>query len=361
MKNILFLIDNISNKAGTERITISLANCLVEKGYGISIVSLMCDREPFFFINENINVYHIYKRRKNFMLNFFYILYFLLRIIKKSKTDILVNVDVIQSLFSLPCKLILTQLKVVSWEHFNSKINLGLKRRDFARFLSKRYADIIVTLTEQDKNFYLSKGKSRVPVNVISNFIDNVPVKKSGLHNKLVIAVGRFQPQKGFDILIDVWKDVLSNSISEEWCLLIIGDGQDKDKVKEKIDYLGLSSSIQIIDATKDIEKYYVSASVYVMTSRFEGLPMVLIEAKSYGLPIISFDCITGPREIIENGIDGFLIEQGCIKDMSEKICLLMGDDNMRIQMGTNSRKGINKYLIENIYSQWDLLFKSLS
>jgi glycosyltransferase involved in cell wall biosynthesis len=355
------VIGSISSGGGTEKITIALANRLSIDGYNVFIISLTMEQKLFFDIDKNIRLYSLFKRQKNYVIRFPQIIYMLEKKVKENKIDILINVDVILALFSLPLKIFNKNLKIISWEHFNYQTNLGITRRDYARVLSKKYANVIITLTEQDRNFYIDNGKSKIPVVSIANFLDNIPHTASALNNKTVIAVGRFSYQKGFDILIDVWKCVKSNKDSTDWILKIIGNGEDKEKIRKKIKELDLMSSIEIIDATKNIYDYYLSSSIYVMTSRFEGFPMVLLEAKSYGLPIVSFDCLTGPRELIKNGYDGYIIPFGNIQLMANKILNLMSDESKRIDMGKNAKKIVNNYSVNHIILKWKKLFNDLN
>jgi glycosyltransferase involved in cell wall biosynthesis len=359
-QHICFFIGSVSGRGGTEKISIGLANSLVENGYNVSVISLSADTKTFFDIDKRIKLYSLFKSPKNYTLYFPLIGWKLYKQVKALKIDILVDVDVILSLFSLPVKLFNKKLKIISWEHFNYKTNLGVKRRDFARQLAKTYADTIVTLTEQDRKFYLEDGRSKVPVVFISNFLESMPDSMASLENKTVISVGRFAYQKGFDILIDVWKLVKLNSISKDWYLKIIGDGADKNTIKAKIKNLGLKSSIDIVDATSGIGELYLSSSLYVMTSRFEGLPMVLLEAESYGLPIISFDCLTGPGDIIRDGENGYLVPLGELQLMADKIIALMTDPSKRKAMGERAREDAFRFLKEVIVQKWEQLFDEI-
>ena len=356
--NICFFINNISGRGGTERMTVSLANRLIEDGYDISIISLYSCEEPFFELNSKIKQYSIFDKVVNSSLRAFYITTFIRKIVKLHTINILINVDSIQALFSLPVKFFIPDLKIISWEHFNFKTNLGVKRRDWARFFSKKYADAIVTLTEQDKIFYLENGNPRARVVSIPNFIRKLPPEISSLENKIVIAVGRFTYQKGFDLLVDVWAQIKLQDVSNNWILKIIGDGKEKDNIKEKIKSLDLESSIEIHDATENIGDYYSSASLYVSSSRFEGLPMVLIEAMTYGLPIVGFDCLTGPSDLIKN--NGYLIPMNESSLMASKIRDLMSNKEKREEMGQISRKDANYFLIDIVIQKWIKLFITL-
>jgi len=361
MKHICFFIGSVSNNGGTERITISLANHLMENGYEVSIISMYSAENSFFEIDKKIQSYSLFKKPKNYTFYLPLIIYFLYKKIKDLEIDIIINSDVILSLFSLPVKFFNRKLKVISWEHFNYKTNLGIRRRDCARMLSKKYANAIVTLTEQDKGFYMENGVSRASIICIPNYLDNIPSVVSKLNNKIVLAAGRFTYQKGFDILVDVWKLVKQNFVSDNWVLKIIGNGEDKNLVRQKVKNLQLDDSIEIIDAVKNIADYYLSASLFVLSSRYEGLPMVLIEAKSYGIPIIAFDCETGPRDLIKNECNGCLIPVGNIQSMADRICDLIVDEEKRKKMGKIARQDAFVITADNAVKKWDKLFESIT
>ncbi|WP_458396211.1 glycosyltransferase, partial [Campylobacter sp.] len=180
---------------------------------------------------------------------------------------------------------------------------------------------------------------------------------------KCVVSIGRMDGsnQKGFLRLIDIWKLIQDSSEFKDWKLHIVGDGELKEKIENKIKDLNLTNSIILKPFTKDVESEYLSASIYAMTSHFEGLPMVLIEAQSYALPTISFDIATGPRDIIENDKSGYLIEDNNLNEYANKLKTLMSDENLRAKMGAKSKEIVkSKFSKEVVMKQWENLFKKL-
>lgn len=356
LKHICFFISSLKNKGGTERITISLANEL-SKIFKVSIISLRKEDSCSYHVSKDIEITSFLDTKKNPIFQFLFVLRKLRLYIKQERVDYIINVDVILALYSLPLKIFYSNLFIISWEHFNHTINLGLKSRDLARDLSARYADLIVTLTKQDKNFYLEKY-GNINVEVIPNFITSIPLERADVKSKVVLAVGRFTYQKGFDRLIDIWYLLKQNECGSDWKLRIIGDGVDKDSIKKRILDLSLQNSVEVLDATNDIERYYKTSSIYVMTSRFEGLPMVLLEAKSYGLPIISFDCITGPQEIVKNNEDGYLIPNGNNDLMVRGLQNLIQNEKLRADLSNNAYINSSEFHLIQILPLWYRLFK---
>ncbi|EAI3083913.1 glycosyltransferase, partial [Campylobacter coli] len=205
------------------------------------------------------------------------------------------------------------------------------------------------------------KNVSVIP-NFIPNFIPNISKKKSDLSQKNILSIGRMtlEDQKGFLRLIDIWKIVQKKEIYKDWTLTIVGEGKLKKTIEQKIKEDKLENSIILKPFTKEIEKEYLKASIYVMTSYFESFGMVLIESANYNIPSISFDIYSGPKEIIENKKSGFLIKDGNLQEFADKICLLMDNENLRKQMGQNAKKKIqNEFSKEIIMQKWIKLINS--
>jgi glycosyltransferase involved in cell wall biosynthesis len=150
------------------------------------------------------------------------------------------------------------------------------------------------------------------------NSLDSPQVNDIKFREKTVLAVGRLSYQKGFDLLIEAWNKVGAHE--EGWKLQIVGSGEEDEKLYRLVKNLNLDSSLEFIPATKNIEQYYPKASFFVLSSRYEGYPLVLVEAMGFSLPCIAFDCKTGPREIIGNHKDGLLVETGNVTELAEQI-----------------------------------------
>jgi len=213
--------------------------------------------------------------------------------------------------------------------------------------------DCFVVLTNEDRKNWPELNN----VKVIPNFISSVFDKKSELTNKKVIAVGRYSWQKGFDYLIDSWRMIYERH--PDWALDIYGAG-DNVSFQKMADSFGLSDVIHCRQAVPNISEYYANSSIFVLSSRYEGLPLVIIEAMSAGLPVVSFTCPCGPRDIIENGVNGLLVENGNIHQLADRICYLIEHDNERLLMGKNASTSISKYYKERIMQKWIELFDLL-
>lgn len=305
MKKIAFFGGDISHTGGTERVSIALANYLVKDGYQVIIISLSGNASPKFHVDERIKLVSLFDKKIRFSLAYFSVVFRLRRILIDESIDIVIDVDTMLALFST-ASLLGTNIKHISWEHFNYKNDLNVKSRKFARRLAAKYAGAVVTLTEKDREYWLEENKYPERIVSISNPLPFAPKNKLTKKNtKKILALGRLSYQKGFDLLLDIWVKI--EEVNSDWELVIAGDGEDKKLLAKKINELNLKN-VALLPSTPNVHDLYDQSAIYVMTSRFEGFPMVLLEAKASGLPIIAYDCDTGPSELIIDGEDGFLI-----------------------------------------------------
>lgn len=182
--------------------------------------------------------------------------------------------------------------------------------------------------------------------------------EKSSLLCKRIISIGRFDYEKGNDLLLQVWKKVEKQM--PDWQLDIYGNGNREPYLLQMRQLEIDSSRCHLYGPINDVKKEYLDSSVFVLPSRYEGFGLVLIEAMACGVPVVSFDCENGPRSIITNGADGFLIPTFDIDAFADKLLLLMRDENLRRQMGEKAQKSAAKYDIDSIGLQWKQLFDGL-
>lgn len=214
-------------------------------------------------------------------------------------------------------------------------------------------ADCIVTLTHEDKEFWKSYGKR---IEVIPNVLTITPKKVMDYRTKRVIAAGRYVHQKGFDMLLEAWH-LIDKNLSD-WQLYIFGNENRKpyQHIVDKYDM----NNVHLMPATPEIVEEFSKSSIFVLSSRFEGFGLVLAEAMSCGLPCISFDCPYGPRDIITDGEDGILVENGNIEALAKAIERLMTDESLRRSMGEKAINNVARFDRNTIMNQWEQLFSSL-
>ena len=218
-----------------------------------------------------------------------------------------------------------------------------------------KHLDQFVVLTEEDK-----KAWAELPnICVISDPLSFCPTQRSSLSIKRVIAVGRYVYQKGFDQLLQAWATIERQY--PEWQLVVFGDG-DRTPYEQLIDDLKINrKSCQLHGRTDDVEKEYCNSSIFVLSSRFEGFGMVLLEAMACGLAVVSFDCPCGPKDIVKDGEDGLLVENGNIDLLASSLSRLMNDETLRQSMSKTGQKNAQRFSIDYVADQWRRLFESLN
>lgn len=220
-----------------------------------------------------------------------------------------------------------------------------------------RRFDKFVVLTNEDRGYW-----GNLPnIEVIPNAAMHVSDTYSDVMNKRVIAVGRLDYQKGFDRLIQAWQLVQHTGKFTDWKLDIFGQGEWQEMLQQMIDKAGLQDSLQIHQPTKQIGEEYVKSDLLVMSSNYEGFPMVMIEAMACGLPVVSFDYKCGPKDIIQPGINGLLVPNGDIQALAYAMMVMMSDEAYRKMLSLNARKVVDTYSEQAVMSQWIRLFTSIT
>lgn len=237
---------------------------------------------------------------------------------------------------------------------YNRSGLMGLADRWRARTderLVRRF-DRFVVLTEEDARMWGEIPTMRVIPN--SAVLKDAPC--SELSAKRVIAVGRLDYQKSFDRLIEAWRIV--HGKAPEWRLDIFGQGEWKERLLQQIADCGLEGCCAINAPTADIVNEYAASSLLVMSSHYEGFPMVLIEGMACGLPAVSFDYKCGPRDIIRDGVDGFIARDGDVTDLAGKMLLVIGDDELRRSMGQAAREVVRRFSPDSVMEKWLSVYK---
>jgi glycosyltransferase involved in cell wall biosynthesis len=226
-------------------------------------------------------------------------------------------------------------------------------RRDYGRF------DALVVLTGEDEHDYreeLAGAPTRIAR--IPNALPELGGGTAPLEEKAVVAAGRLTGQKGFDLLIRAYALVAREE--PEWKLRIYGDGALRGELEELISELGLEDSVYLMGATTEIGEELARGSVFALSSRFEGFGMVLVEAMSKGLPVVTFDCPRGPGEIVEDGVDGVLVPNGDVEAFAQALVDLIRDEQRRKSLGAAGLVKSRSYEIGPIGARWDALLAEL-
>jgi glycosyltransferase involved in cell wall biosynthesis len=213
--------------------------------------------------------------------------------------------------------------------------------------------DRFVVLSHEDKD----QWNELENVSVIYNPLDKLPGNISDCSAKKVIAAGRFVHVKGYDMLIDSWKIVSEKH--PDWTLTIYGAGNKESFRRQAVDN-GIADKCFFEEPVSNLADKFIESSIFAFSSRFEGFGMVITEAMASGIPPVAFACPCGPKEIINDGINGILVEKGNINSLAEKINYLIENKDVRKEMGLAARKRAEQFQIEVVAKEWESLFKDL-
>lgn len=352
---LVFVIKALDNIGGTERVTIQIANSLSKLSHQVHIVSLVGNNKPFFEVLPQVKLHYLHQGSDNSIFPYRDLRrhYRLKKCFKSIEPDIIIVVDASRATFKIPaCKPYTT----IYWEHFNSIMH-SKPMQNLSRKLVAKHGDWIVTLTEADAQSYKQRYNTE-KVSCIHNpiTIDLPEYTEPNAHK--AVAVGRYTSQKGFDLLIKAWAKVKEK---KDWKLVIAGKGKQTKLLQSLIEKYELTSSVELIPPTNNIQGLFKDSGMYVMSSRFEGLPLVLIEAAAMGLPAVSFACETGPEEIISHGKTGLLVPPMQIKEIAQAMQTLILDEQLRMSFSKEAASYVgNKFAEDTIINQWEILFEKL-
>lgn len=361
---ILYITNQISGAAGLERVLSIKASYLADNmGYDVHIVTLNQGEDSLFFDFSKRIKHHDIKVEGDF---FQYIKQYSVRlktIVNRVRPNVICVCDDGLKAFFLP--IILGKPCPMIYErHVSKLIEIKTDSQSFFKKIKLKARFTLMELLASSYNRFvvLTKGNTLEwnlkNLAIIPNPLSFYPEEVSGLQNKTVIAVGKHSFQKGYDRLLQSWK--LVNQRNPDWKLKIYGTIDENQGLTALVEQLGIEKSVEFYPPARDIEKEYLAASVFVLSSRYEGFGMVLIEAMASGVPCVSFDCPHGPKDIITHNQDGYLVQNGDVNGLAVSINQLIENSSLRESMGRTARVNVNRFLAETVMKQWDELFKEL-
>lgn len=376
---IVYVYSTMARTGGTERMITEKANYLSEKyGYDVTIISCfqLPNEENFFNksnkikqINLAVPFFSQYKYRYPKRL---WVKWHVNRLLRKSITqsvqqidpDILIGVSRFKANYisSIKCRAIkIIECHEVRYNTiYDASENRSFPARVFMQIYSffyfrsiERYADVVVALTEDDAKLW----KRSKHTEVIPNFSTMSVNQYSDCTAKRVIAVGRLAWEKGFGRLVQVWSIVSSKH--PDWHLDLYGEGVMYNTLKTLIK-IYKASHINIYNFKSDISKEYATSSICTVTSYFEGFSLAILEAMKHGIPCVAFDCPFGPRSIINDSYNGFLVDDGDIRRFADRLCRLIEDKNLREVFSRNCIEKSKSFDVESIMKKWKDLFEQM-
>lgn len=374
MKKIVFYVYNIYGIGGTVRTVINSANYLVEKNYEVEIISIRkTSAKPALNINPKVKLTRLFDIHRGFkgvkgrfikLLMKFPTIWFdkheelnvngnlnlftdllLYRSMKKVKANYVVTT--IPSLNYMSTKFVSNDIVKIGQEHSQFSVHKASLQKKILKNYNK--LDILTVLTNHEKESYQKLLGSTPKIEIVPN---GTPKSEfiSDNENKIIISAGRFVYQKGYERLIRAYSPLVKEF--PDWTLRIFGSGADFKIMQDEIAVQKAYNNIFIFPSSNEVLKEMAQSSIFVLPSRFEPFGMVVIEAMSTGIPVISYDAL-GPKEIISNGEDGYIIPMDDEELLREKLRKLIIDVNLRKNMGEKALDKSKLYSFENVGEIW--------
>lgn len=375
---ILYAVEAVNLSGGYDRVIIEKANYLAEHGLDVIItVASHALAEPCYEISEKVRLIDFgidFHQQYGHHLFYRAFIYFVMmrryrRALKEllffERPDIVITtlgreIDFITKIHDGSVKIGESHIAKNYVRNLHLMEQNGFVHQMIARYwrwkMDKlvKQLDALVLLTQHDADSWNGLTKTVV----IPNSLPFFPEKPSTCNQKQVIFVGRLNEQKGLEYLIETWERV--HQKHKDWILQIYGDGEQRDLLLHLIREAKLEDAVVVNHSTRQIMDKYLESSIFLLTSRFEGFGMVLIEAMACGVPVVSFDCPWGPADIIKNGEDGFLVEYLNTTEAAEKVVQLIESPELRMKMGIRARENVQRYSRNTVMKQWIELFYSL-
>lgn len=377
---IVYCIEDLDRVGGIERVTITKANALAGiEGNEVWLAVNTDKQTPVFPVDERIRIVNLdvnyyendWKMNKFQQLRNIYIKrnehrLKLRNLLNTIKPDIVISTDNTEKtlLPSLSCHSLPIFIREI---HYTSNHrHLGGDTSIYSKTISRicefwdykiriRQYDKIVVLTHEDKDTFWKKNNKVI---VIPNPVSTKHTKRSSLKSRTIITAGRLERQKNYVSLIRAWEKI--HQAHPEWILEIWGEGSQRKHLQHCIDTLGMQNTVFLKGITSDIISKMAESSIFVLSSLYEGFGLVIVEAMSCGLPVISYQCPCGPKDIIAEGKDGFLVPVGDEKMLAERINYMIEHEDVRRQMGTAALEKSKQYSPDKIIPQWMKLFYEL-
>ena len=333
---ILMIIPSLGS-GGAERVLSSLANDWVKRKKCDIELAILMDSKDFYTIDKNIKVHRIgyIPGSSNKVLGIFNLALNLRKLIKDIKPDVCFsfiresNIVTLISTLGVPTKVVIS-------ERDSPKAQVS-KFYNYLRKLLYPLCNGLIVQTNDYREF-ITKSVGNINQVVIPNPVRDIDINRYN-REKIIISVGRLIPVKGHKYLIDAFSKCKSN---QDWKLVILGEGALRQDLEQQINKLNLQDKVVLVGAVHNVDDWLRKSSIFAFTSLSEGFPNALAEGMSASLPCVSFNCITGPKDLIKNEKNGYLVEVGDVDNFSKKLDMLMQSEDLRQEIGKNAKSVAN-------------------
>lgn len=354
---IAFFISSL-RMGGAERAVVKLANHWAAKEKEVFIITITDDAKDFYTLDKKIARIKLglMEPRKTFFQKVrlqFKRMHALTTTIRKIKPDIVISFQTETNLLALETAPFHSVPVIIS-----ERTNIHMQKMKWIPAILRRLlyplAQKIVFVSHGAANAYnwISKDKKAV----IYNPVEPVETFKDGERTQEIVALGRLVKLKGYDLLIEAFSSLAAKHPA--WNLKIYGEGPYRPDLENLISRYGLENCVFLPGATQNVPEVLSKAGIFVLSSRYEGMPNALMEAMSYGAPCISFDCAFGPSELIQTGQNGILVANGDVSELAQNISALINDAQKREAIGHQAQKINSDLAVDKITAQWEDLIR---
>ncbi|WP_343563042.1 glycosyltransferase family 4 protein [Sphingobacterium sp.] len=357
---LLFFISSLGG-GGAERVMSVVTNELDRRGYSVTL-AIMDGKAPFYELNKSINVkYFPFRKGRNIyekLKNRYKLISYIRQLSKDERPDVIISF-----IYKMNTKVLLGTrflgIPIIASEHNTLDTKMS-KYEWFQRFQVSRLADKLTILTQHDFEYLKGRLKNKI---IMPNPLSFNPIEEyNEEREKVILAVGSIKRyyHKGFDNLVEIWARIADKY--PDWKLQIAGgfDTQSLNYLKQIEEDRGINNKINFLGQVKDMAELLRRSSIFILSSRWEGFPMVLVEAMSQGCTSISYDLVSGPNEMMTHNFDGILVKNQQKEEMMNELVELIENSEKRKCLAENAIKSVNRFSVKKIVDRWEKLFQEV-
>jgi glycosyltransferase involved in cell wall biosynthesis len=358
LMQVLLVINSLYH-GGAERVATTLCNALCAKGHAVTIMTLAKSTRNYGLADgvklKSLDIDRACSNKAAAVGRFFSSVVALRKGIRDAAPDVVVAFLAQTNVLTLFACVGLGIPVLVSERCHPAYYSVG-RGWGPIRSLAYAFADAVVVQTNDAAQWCREHFRLKA-LEVIPNPVFRSVISRASGHGERhrVVAAGRLTLQKGFDWLIEAFSRLAVTH--SNWDLVIYGEGEERSLLEGLIDRYNLSGRVFLPGWSNRLQDEFSEADVFVLSSRFEGFPNVLCEAMAAGLPVVSFDCPSGPGDIVRENVDGYLVPLGDLQSLQERLAVLMDSPSLRLEMGRRAREVVDRFSVDEVVEQWEALF----